>query len=68
MNFTEVALFLLKVVITEFIFGKSATINIMKNFNLDKKVDYCKLFSLYVKVSETTSYQRKRETILNRAK
>ena len=40
----------------------------MKNFNLDKKVDYCKLFSLYIKVSEATSYQRKRETILNRAK
>ena len=33
-----------------------------------KKVDYYKMFLLYIKMSETTYYQRSRETILNRAK
>ena len=33
-----------------------------------KKVDYCKKFLLYTKMSETTYYQRNREIILNRAK
>ena len=33
-----------------------------------KKVDYCKNFLLYTKMSETTYYQRNREIILNRAK
>ena len=33
-----------------------------------KKLDHYNFFSLYIKISETTYYQRNRETILNRAK
>ena len=33
-----------------------------------KNVDYYKFFLLYVKIGETTYYQRNRETVLNRAK
>ena len=49
--------------------SKDEAINIMKNSNLDeKKKDYYKFLSLYVKMSETIYYQRNRETISNRAK
>ena len=33
-----------------------------------KKMDYYKNILLYIKMSETTYYQRNKETILNRAK
>ena len=33
-----------------------------------KKVDYYKNVLLYIKMDETTYYQRKKETILNRTK
>ena len=33
-----------------------------------KKVDHYNFFSLYIKMSETTYYQRNRETMLKRAK
>ena len=33
-----------------------------------KKVDYYKISLLYIKMPETTYYQRNRETVLNRAK
>ena len=33
-----------------------------------KKVNYYKIFLLYIKMSETAYYKRKREIILNRAK
>ena len=49
--------------------SKDEAINIMKNSNLDeKKKDYYKFLSLYIKMSETIYYQRNRETISNRAK
>ena len=49
--------------------SKNEAINIMKNSNLDeKKKDYYKFLSLYIKMSETIYYQRNRETISNRAK
>ena len=49
--------------------SKDEAINIMKNSNLDeKKKDYYKFLSSYIKMSETIYYQRNRETISNRAK
>ena len=33
-----------------------------------KKVDFYNFFLLYIKMGETTYYQRNRETILNKAK
>ena len=33
-----------------------------------KREDYYKVFSLYIKMCETTYYQRNRETVLNTAK
>ena len=48
--------------------SKDDVINIMKISNLNKKGNYYKLFSLYIKTSEATYYKRNRETILNRAK
>ena len=41
----------------------------MKNSNLnEKKVDYYKIFYIYIKMGETNFYQRNRETVLNKAK
>ena len=48
--------------------SKDDAINIMKNPNLDKKVDHCNFFLLYTKMSELTYYERNRETILSKAK
>ena len=69
-NFNDVAIASVKgsdYIIHFWRMSKDDAINIMKNFNLDKKVDYYKFFSLYMKMSETTDYKRNRETILNRA-
>ena len=46
--------------------SKKDAINIMKNSDL-KKVDHYKFFSLYIKMGETTYYQRNREKVLNKA-
>ena len=70
MNFNDVAITSVKgsdYIIHFWRMSKDDAINIMKNSNLDKKVDYYKFFSLYMKMSETTDYKRNRETILNRA-
>ena len=48
--------------------SKDDAINVMKNVNLNEKVDHYIFFSLYIKMSETTYYQRNRETMLKRAK
>ena len=47
--------------------SKDDAIDIMKNSDL-KKVDYYILFSLCIKISETTYYKRKTKIILNRGK
>ena len=70
MNFNDVAIASVKgsdYIIHFWRMSKDDAINIMKNSNLDKKVDYYKFFSFYMKMSETTDYKRNRETILNRA-
>ena len=67
-------LFLLKKVIIEFIFSymsKDDEINIMKNANLNKisRLLYCyNCFSLLIKMTEATYYERNKHLILNRAK
>ena len=67
-------LFLLKKVIIEFIFSymsKDDEINIMKNANLNKisRLLYCyNCFSLHIKMTEATYYERNKHLILNRAK
>ena len=40
--------------------SKYYAINIIKDSKLDKKVDYYKFFSLYIKMSETIYYQKKK--------
>ena len=70
MNFNDVAIASVKgsdYIIHFWRMSKDDAINIMKNSNLDKKVDCYNFFSLYMKMSETTDYKRNRETILNRA-
>ena len=47
--------------------SKDDAIDIMNNSDL-KKVDYYILFSLCIKMSETTYYKRKTKIILNRGK
>ena len=47
--------------------SKDDAIDIMKNPD-SKKVDYYILFSLCIKMSETTHYKRKTKIILNRGK
>ena len=47
---------------------KKDAINIMKNSNLNEKSGLYKIFLLYIKMGETTYYQRNRESMLNRAK
>ena len=39
---------------------KDDAINIMKNSNLNEKVDYC-IFLLHIKMSDKTTYYRKIE-------
>ena len=70
MNFNDVAIASVKgsdYIIHFWRMSKDDAINIMKNSNLDKKVDYYNFSSLYMKMSETTDYKRNRLTILNRA-
>ena len=60
-------LFLLKEVIIEVIFwyiSKHDTINIMKNSNLNEKSGLQQIFLLYIKMVETTYYQRNREILI----
>ena len=47
--------------------SKDDAINIMKNSDL-RKSGLLQTSSLYIKMSETTYYQRSKEAILNRAK
>ena len=47
---------------------KKDAINIIKNSNLNEKSGLYKIFLLYIKMGETTYYQRNRESMLNRAK
>ena len=67
-------LFLLKKVIIEFIFSymsKDDAINIMKNANLNKisRLLYCyNCFSLHIRMTDATYYERNKDLILNRAK
>ena len=59
-------LFLLKEVIIEVIFwyiSKHDTINKMKNSNLNEKSGLQQIFLLYIKMVETTYYQRNREIL-----
>ena len=59
-------LFLLKEVIIEVIFwyiSKHDTIDIMKNSNLNEKSGLQQIFLLYIKMVETTYYQRNREIL-----
>ena len=64
--------FLLKEVIIEhkqkWYTSKNDAINIMKNCNLNEKSGSLSIFLLYIKMGETTYYQRNRETILTSAK
>ena len=63
---TMLLLFLLKEVIIEVIFwyiSKHDTINIMKNSNLNEKSGLQQIFLLYIKMVETTYYQRNREIL-----
>ena len=48
--------------------SKDDTLNIMKNSNLDEKSGLLQIFLLYIKMVETTYYQRNRDLILNTAK
>ena len=48
--------------------GKNDATNTMKNSNLNQKCGSLNFFLLYVKMSETTYYQRNRDVVLNRAK
>ena len=47
--------------------SKDDAINIMKKFDLGKS-GLLQTFSLYIRMSETTYYQRNKDSILNRAK
>ena len=47
--------------------SKDDIINIMKNSNLNDKVDYYKKFFIYIKMDETTYYQKSRKTVLSKA-
>ena len=51
-----------------FLLMKKDAINIIKNSNLNEKSGLYKIFLLYIKMGETTYYQRNRESMLNRAK
>ena len=48
--------------------SKDDEINIMNNSNLSEKKWIIIIFLLYIKISETTYYQRNRDVILGRAK
>ena len=51
--------------------SKNDTINIMKDSDLNEKnvsLSFFFFFLLYIKMSETTYYQRNRDVIINRAK
>ena len=48
--------------------SKNDAINIMKNSNLNEKSGLLYNFLLYIKIKESTYYQRNKETILNREK
>ena len=49
--------------------SKDDAINAMNNSNLNEKGGSLQIFSLYIKMSDkTTYYQESTETILNRAK
>ena len=63
MNFNDFAIVFVKRSDYEIHFwyaSKYYAINIIKHSNLDKKVDYYKFFSLYIKMSETIYYQKKK--------
>ena len=47
--------------------SKDDAINIMKNSDL-RKSGLLQTFSLYIRMGETTYYQRNKEAMLNRAK
>ena len=62
MNFNDFAIVFVKRSDYEIHFwyaSKYYAINIIKHSNLDKKMDYYKFFSLYIKMSETIYYQKK---------
>ena len=51
--------------------SKNDTINILKDSDLNEKnvsLSFFFFFLLYIKMSETTYYQRNRDVIINRAK
>ena len=71
MNFNDVAIVSVKESNYRIHFwytSKDDAINIMKNTDLKKKMDYYRFFSLYIKMSKTNYYEMNRETVLNRVK
>ena len=71
MKFNDVAIVYIKGSDYRFHFcytSKDDAMWIMNNSNLNEKSRSLWLFLLYIKMRETTYYQRNRETILNRAK
>ena len=71
MNFNDVAIVSVKESNYRIHFwytSKDDAINIMKNTDLKKKMDYYRFFLLYIKMSKTNYYEMNRETVLNRVK
>ena len=70
-NFNDVAIFSVKgsdYRIHFWYMSKDDAINIMNNSNLNKKVGCYQIFSLHIKMSQTTYQKRNRDVILKRAK
>ena len=71
-NFNDVAIVSIKgsdYKIPFWYMSKNDSINIINNSNLNEKSgSLCIFFLLYIKMSETTYYERNRNVILNRAK
>ena len=71
MNFNDVAIFFVKGAdyrIHFWYMSKNYAINIMKNSNLNEKSGSLLVFPSYIKISQTTYYERNVDVILNRAK
>ena len=70
-NFNDVAIVSIKgsdYKIPFWYMSKNDSINIINNSNLNEKSGSLYFFLLYIKMSETTYYERNRDVILNRAK
>ena len=71
MNFKDVVIASVKGIdyrIDFWYMSKNDAINMMENFNLDKKVDYYKKILLYIKMGETTYHKEKQQQQRNNSK